>query len=638
MPHGVRLRRPVPESMPAASPHPDEAERQKLLEALGLLDTEAEEVFDRITRLVARLLKVPVALFSLVDAERQYFKSRVGMEAGEMPREQAFCAHAILHDQPLVVPDASSDARFADNPLVTGAPNIRFYAGVPIRSGDGLPIGTLCAIDDHARVLSADELCILIDLADIVQKEVQHRERLALAGRHLRHSEAVLGASEAAFRSIFDLASIGIALVAPDGGWINVNRAMCEIVGYTEDELRRLTFQDITHPDDVESDLELVARLRDGGLERFQLDKRYVRKDGAIVWTNLNVSCKRDAAGEVEYFVAMVKDIQAEKEAQAALEALHAELEARVASRTRELRERELELRSVLESANDAYIGLDENGLVTVWNRAAEHTFGFGAGEAVGRPLEQLIIPPELARAHREGMLRYLTRGESTVLGRRLELPAVRRDGSRLTVEVRINALEIRGQKMFSAFLHDISERKQAETQREYESRHDALTGLSNRRALFEILPIAQARATRGGQSLGLLFIDLDGFKAVNDSLGHEAGDRLLAEIAARLRGAVRKTDSVFRLSGDEFTVLLEGLADGGCAHVAAAKIIEAIGRPVPIGTASARVGASIGLALFAPGGRASPEQLIREADERMYQAKRAGKGRIFPEPGGLIA
>ena len=619
--------------MPAASHHPAEAERQKLLDALGLLDTEAEEVFDRITRLISRLLKVPVALFSLVDADRQYFKSRVGMEASETPREQAFCAHAILQDQPLVVQDATSDPRFADNPLVTGVPKIRFYAGVPIRSSGGLPIGTLCAIDDHARTLSADEMCILIDLADVVQKEVQYRERLAVAGRYLRHSEAAIDASEARFRSVFDLASIGIAQVAPGGGWISVNRAMCGIVGYTQEELQRLGFQDITYPEDLDSDLELVARLRAGEIEQYQLDKRYVRKDGRIVWANLNVSCKRDAAGGVEYYVAMVKDIQAQKEAQAALASLHAELEARVAERTRELRERELELRSVIENANDAYIGLDEKGAVTVWNRTAEQVFGYAALEAVGRPLEQLIIPPELARAHREGMLRYLTRGVSTVLGKRLELPAMRRDGSRLTVEVRMNALEVRGQQMFSAFLHDISERKEAEARREYESRHDVLTGLSNRRALFELLPIAQARATRNGKRLGLLFIDLDGFKAVNDTLGHEAGDRLLAEIAARLQAIVRKTDSVYRLAGDEFTVLLEGLADPGDAHLVARKVIGSVERPVMIDGARAQVGASIGLTLFAPGDPTTPEQLIKEADERMYQAKRAGKGQVFPPP-----
>jgi len=617
--------------MPAASYHPDEAERQQLLNSLRLLDTEAEEVFDRITRLVARLLKVPTALFSLVDADRQWFKSRVGMPATETPREQAFCGYAILQDQPLVVADATSDARFADNPLVTGAPNIRFYAGVPIRSSGGLPIGTLCAIDDHARVLSAEELCIMMDLADIVQKEVQSRERLAVAGRHLAQSEAVLHASEARFRSIFDLASIGMALIAPNGGWLSVNKALCDIVGYTPDELQRLTFQDITVPEDLDSDLGLLQQLASGEIAQYQLEKRYVRKDGTTVWINLNVTRKSNPTGSVEYYISVVKDIQAQKEAEAALIALHADLEARVAARTDQLREREAELRSVIENANDAYIGLDEKGSVTVWNRAAEETFGYGALEAVGRPLENLIIPPELARAHRGAMFRYVTSGVSTVLGKRLELPAIRKDGTRLTVEVRINELDVRGQKVFSAFLHDISERKQAEARREFESRHDVLTGLLNRRALLETLPIAQSRANRGGQSLGLLFIDLDGFKAVNDTHGHEAGDRLLSEIANRLRAVVRKTDSVFRLAGDEFTVLLEGLHDAGSAHVAAAKIIEAVSRPVQVDGGEGQVGASIGLALFAPHGGASPEQLIKEADERMYQAKRAGKGRICP-------
>ncbi len=624
-------RTPDQETMPAAAYPPNEAERQELLDSLRLLDTENEEVFDRITRLVARLLKVPTALFSLVDAERQWFKSRVGLDALEPPREQAFCSHAILQDQPLVVPDASNDERFADNPLVTGAPNIRFYAGVPIRSSGGLPIGTLCAIDDHVRVLSADELCILIDLADIVQKEVQYRERLAVAGRHLEHSEAVLDASEARFRTIFDLASIGIALVAPGGGWLSVNRALLDIVGYSQEELLRLTFQDITYAEDLDIDLEQLTQLQAGTIDQYQLEKRYIRKDGRIVWTNLNVSPKRSANGEIEYLVTVVKDIQAQKEAQAALDELHADLEMRVATRTNELREREAELRSVIENANDAYIGLNEKGAVTVWNRAAEETFGFCALEAVGRPLEALIIPPELVHAHQGGMLRYVTSGVSTVLGKRLELPAIRKDGSRLTVEVRINELEVRGQKMFSAFLHDITERKQAEARREFESRHDMLTGLLNRRALMETLPIAQSRANRSGRSLGLLFVDLDGFKAVNDTHGHEAGDRLLSEIGTRLRGVVRKTDSVFRLAGDEFTVLLEGLHDTGSAYVAAAKIIEAVSRPVAVDGGQARVGASIGLALFAPNGGASPEALIKEADERMYQAKRAGKGRICP-------
>jgi diguanylate cyclase (GGDEF)-like protein/PAS domain S-box-containing protein len=620
--------------MSAARHPPDESERLQLLEALNLLDTEEEEVFDRVTRQVSRLLKVPIAMFSLVDDKRQWFKSHVGMDTREIPREHAFCAHALLQDQPLVVADASSDARFADNPLVTGSPNIRFYAGVPVRTSGGLVIGTLCAIDERVRVLSADELCIMIDLADGVQKEVQYRERLAVAGRHMLRSEAVLSASEARFRSVFDLAGTGIALVSPNGGWISVNDSLCRTLGYTSEELQRLTFQEVTHPDDLDLDLDLLRRLCTGEIGHYQLQKRYIRKDGAIVWINLNASRKLNEAGETEYLISMMQDISAQKEAENALSALHADLEARVAARTLELHERELELRSVIENANDAYIGLDQAGLVTVWNRAAEQTFGYSAGEVIGQSLDDLIVPEAMVGAHRNGIQRYLTTGVSTVLGKRLELPAVRKDGSTLIVEVRINALELRGQTMFSAFLHDISERKQAEARREYESRHDMLTNLLNRRALLETLPIAQARAARTGKNMALLFIDLDGFKAVNDDFGHDAGDTVLRAVATRLQAVVRKTDSVFRLAGDEFTVLLESVNDTvDDARQVAHKIIAELGRPVAVdgAGASASVGASIGMAVFVPGGSASPEALIKEADRQMYAAKRAGKGQVFP-------
>jgi diguanylate cyclase (GGDEF)-like protein/PAS domain S-box-containing protein len=314
---------------------------------------------------------------------------------------------------------------------------------------------------------------------------------------------------------------------------------------------------------------------------------------------------------------------------------VYTELEERVAARTRELREREAELRSVIENANDAYIGLDQEGLVTVWNRAAEQTFGYAAAEAIGRLLDDLIIPPDFVGRHRSGLARSVNGETSPVLGKRLELPAVRKDRSTLTVEVRINALEMRGQKVFSAFLHDISERKEAEALREYESRHDMLTGLLNRRALLEMLPIAQARAARTQRSMALLFIDLDGFKLVNDTFGHEAGDRLLCEVAGRLHTVVRMTDSVYRLAGDEFTVLVEGLADGkDDAHTIAAKAIEELGRPFKVDGGMAQVGASVGIALFAPDSRASVDDLLREADGHMYDAKRAGKGQVFPRRG----
>ncbi|MFJ1472168.1 diguanylate cyclase domain-containing protein [Massilia orientalis] len=297
------------------------------------------------------------------------------------------------------------------------------------------------------------------------------------------------------------------------------------------------------------------------------------------------------------------------------------------------LKDREAELRSVIENANDAYIGLDRDGIVREWNRQAETTFGWSAGEAIGRPLDALIIPAEMGELHRRGMARYLATGSATVLGKRLELPAVRKDGSGLTVEVRITALEVNGTTIFSAFLHDITERKTLEAQREYDTLHDALTGLLNRRALTESLPIAQARSRRTGKMLGVLFIDLDGFKAVNDTHGHEAGDKLLCEIARRLQSTVRKTDSVFRLAGDEFTVLLEDMtATYPDARAVAKKIIEQLSVPVDLCGRAATVGASIGIAIFTPSSNVSAADLIKEADYWMYEAKKAGRGRVMPD------
>lgn len=231
-----------------------------MLDALHLLDTPPEPVFDRVTRLASRLLDVPIALFSLVDADRQWFKSCVGLEVAQTPREDAFCAHAIGMSTPLVVNDAREDERFQDNPLVNGPPNIRFYAGVPIRTTAGLAVGTLCALDTRPRTLSEDEAQVLNDLAAILTKEVQYRERMAVARDHLARSGDVLDASEARFRSVFEIADVGIALVAPDGGWISVNKALCDIVGYSEEELWGLSFQQITHPDDVAADLGQLGR------------------------------------------------------------------------------------------------------------------------------------------------------------------------------------------------------------------------------------------------------------------------------------------------------------------------------------------------------------------------------------------
>jgi diguanylate cyclase (GGDEF)-like protein/PAS domain S-box-containing protein len=386
-------------------------------------------------------------------------------------------------------------------------------------------------------------------------------------------------------------------------------------------------------------------------IDRYQLEKRYIRKNGSTVWVNLVVTKYVGQKGELDYFVSIIKDIQDRKEAEESLVALQVSLEVRVLARTHDLQEaneklsfamaqqlqselalrkREAELSMVIENANDAYVCMDQAGVIIEWNHQAEQTFGWSASEAIGCALDELIIPPEMREAHRAGMKRYHASGEHKVLNQRLELMALRRDGSVLPTEVRVRALHLEGHVIFSAFLHDITERKQAELKREHEAGHDALTGLPNRRTLFELIPHAIARANRQRIPLAIVFLDLDGFKAVNDTQGHEAGDAVLCAVAQRLRESVRDTDTVVRLAGDEFTLILEFLSGGvQDARLLAEKLLLRIQEPILIGKNTAHVSASIGITLYLPGSETTPNQLVSTADAAMYEAKRAGKSRV---------
>ncbi|HEX5539050.1 MAG TPA: GAF domain-containing protein, partial [Methylophilaceae bacterium] len=158
----------------------DEQNRLHILHALHILDSSPEERFDRLTRLARRLFDVPIALISLVDAERQWFKSSSGLEIKETPRDISFCGHAILHDGILAVPDTAKDERFFDNPLVTAEPHIRFYAGCPLTMSDGTKLGTLCLFDRQPRSFDDNDYALLADLAHMVEQELTALQRVTV--------------------------------------------------------------------------------------------------------------------------------------------------------------------------------------------------------------------------------------------------------------------------------------------------------------------------------------------------------------------------------------------------------------------------------------------------------------------------
>lgn len=283
-----------------------EGARLARLRATNLLDSGAELPFDRITALAARVFGAPIALVSLVDERRQWFKSRVGLEAEETARCISFCAHAIQRDDVFVVPDATLDDRFAANPLVTGSPHIRFYAGAPLITADGLKLGTLCVIDTVPRQdFDAQHAATLADLAAMVMREIELREQLTQGSA----AKDALALSEQRFRRSMHSAAVGMALVAPEGTFIEVNEALASFLGYTREELQQRTFQELTHPDDLGADLGQLGRLLDGVVESYRMEKRYIRSDGVAVWGLLAVSLVRAGDGSPLHFVAQVQDV-----------------------------------------------------------------------------------------------------------------------------------------------------------------------------------------------------------------------------------------------------------------------------------------------------------------------------------------
>lgn len=281
-------------------------------------------------------------------------------------------------------------------------------------------------------------------------------------------------------------------------------------------------------------------------------------------------------------------------------------------------------VRRVIERSLDGFVSLDATGLVTEWNPAAERLFGWMRAEALGRPLDALVAPhPGDDPAGSLGQV--LLAGAGDPDGRRLEVLARRRDGAPLAIEVSVTASRIDGKDVFDAFITDISERRAERESLRTQALRDALTGLPNR-AAFDARVAAAVERHRGSPNrMAVLFVDLDGFKPVNDTHGHEAGDDVLRTLAARMTRCVRASDFVARLAGDEFVVVLEDMQDAvaNVEHVAG-KLLEALSRPIEVGAVQVTVGASIGVAVLGPDDYGVAE-LVRRADRAMYQVKRQG-------------
>lgn len=429
------------------------------------------------------------------------------------------------------------------------------------------------------------------------------REELALARAGLLELSQRLD-------STFELPSVGMAHVDLDGKWLAVNDTLCGIVGYTREELLQLTFQDITHPDDLDADLALVKKLITGELPNYSLDKRYLRKDGEQIWIRLTAKLARKGDGTPWFFVSVVENIhelkRIEQERLAAENALQAS---------------ESRFRIAFDNIPDVVVIYDKDLRIQYINPATVSTTGLPPEAFLGKR-ESEIFPADLIAPWQPAMHAALNEGKVQSVEVDVPLnPGVR--------NLLITCVPLRDQNgdvnEVMGITHDFTDRKRAEEATVKAALHDKLTGLPNRALLFEYSSHVFDQAARNQHEGGILFIDLDRFKPINDIHGHMVGDEVLKLVAQRVQRQVRKADLVFRLGGDEFLVLLPQLANSTEAAQIAQRVLNSLAEPMLIEGIEVQISGSIGISIFPRDGM-DMQSLVNAADNAMYHAKQSGK------------
>lgn len=284
----------------------------------------------------------------------------------------------------------------------------------------------------------------------------------------------------------------------------------------------------------------------------------------------------------------------------------------------------EQRIRAVVNAVTDAIVVIDAKGVIDSFNPAAEKMFGFGADEVIGRNVKLLM--PDHHKEHHDGYLASYLEGQGADVGGKLrEFDALRRDGTPFPIELSVRQMLIDGKVMFAGAIRDITERRRAEAQIRRMAMRDSLTGLANRNLFNQRLEEALSMSQREGWLVGLMMLDLDKFKPVNDTYGHPAGDALLQQAAVRMKKHSRETDTVARLGGDEFAIIVVNPDNRDGAIHPAQRIVEELTRPFNVLDHTVQIGTSIGIAFY-PDDSDDAESLIQKADLALYAAKNAGR------------
>lgn len=431
----------------------DEGERLKALHRYRLLDTAADPAFDRITTLAAWIFETPIALISLVDLDGQWFKSTFGLDLQQTVRAVSFCSYAIREVDVLVVPDARLDPRFTTNPLVTGEPRIRFYAGAPIRTPDGFALGTLSIIDRVPRDLDSEGIEKLADLAALAGDEME----LQLALTRTREAQAQALESLALFQVLAEEAAVGVYMIQ-DNHFQFVNRAMSEMFGFTAEELRAMDPLEVVAETSKAAVADQIEKRMSGASPRSRHRFTGITANNDI--RIFEVDGGRTTVHGRPAVIGTLRDVTEEAKAE------------------QRLLDAEQRYRAIVETASDAIITIDAESVILFANPAAERMFGYESGTMAGQSLLS-VIPQRLRAPHKMGVERFCRSRSPTISWRNVEFPALHRDGTEIPVELSFAHFLENGNDRFVSIARDMRGRRSLERQLEHERRISGLGRLA---------------------------------------------------------------------------------------------------------------------------------------------------------------
>jgi diguanylate cyclase (GGDEF)-like protein/PAS domain S-box-containing protein len=419
----------------------------------------------------------------------------------------------------------------------------------------------------------------------------------------LKQTELKKRTSEEQLLAIYKLDLVGLAITSPEKGWIRINDCLCNMLEYSEQELRRMTWAELTHPEDLAVDVAQFERMLANEIEGYSFEKRFISRTGKVIFTKLVVRCLRKINGQVDYVAAMVEDVSERKRYEDKL---------RLAA-------------NVFTHAREGIMITDPDGTIVDVNETFSLITGYSRDEVIGHN-------PRMLSSGRNTKEYYAALWQDLIeKGYWYGETWNRHKNGEVYAEMQ-NITAVRdthgNTQHYVSLFSDITLSKNHEQELEHIAHYDVLTNLPNRVLLADRLQQAMPQVQRREQHLVVVFLDLDGFKAINDNHGHKTGDQLLMTVALRMKQTLREGDTLARLGGDEFVAVLTDLNNIEASVPMLTRLLDAAALPVHIGDLVLQVSASLGATVYPQVEDIDADQLLRQADQAMYQAKLAGKNR----------